>query len=71
MINFMQLTIEGFGCYAIPKTFHFKEKGLRIIRGINGSGKTTIPSALCWGLFGKPLKENSSNNLAFKAGPRV
>lgn len=60
MITFGSIDIEGFGSMAKPITFLLNQPGLNIIRGKVGSGKTTIPSALSWCLFGKTLKEKSS-----------
>lgn len=59
MIKFNKILIEGYGSIIKPTEFILNQKGLNIIRGIVGSGKTTIPSALCWCLFGKTLKYKS------------
>lgn len=59
MIIFKDLTMEGFGSI-IPEThFNLDRPGLNVIRGKVGSGKTTIPSALSWCLFGQTLKHKS------------
>lgn len=59
MIRFTEIEIEWFG--SIPKlTYQFHERGLTVIRGENGSGKTCIFSALTWALFGKPIKSGST-----------
>lgn len=60
MITFDIIKIQGFGSIVKPLRFMLNQKGLNIIRGRVGSGKTTIPSALCWGLFGKTLKNKST-----------
>jgi DNA repair exonuclease SbcCD ATPase subunit len=60
MILFNELVVEGFG--SIIKETHFKlnSKGLTVLRGKIGSGKTSIPSSLCWCLFGVSLKKGST-----------
>jgi DNA repair exonuclease SbcCD ATPase subunit len=56
MIEFKRLTIEGFGSFLKPFSYVLEGPGMHLIGGKNGSGKTTIFSALCWCLFDKPLK---------------
>lgn len=56
-IEFISLTLEGFGSYVKHKEFSLKANGVNIIKGHNGAGKTTLFSALTWCLFGKPLKK--------------
>jgi len=60
MIRFLELTIEGFGSIQTPITVKFNKKGLVIVRGKNGVGKTTIFSALGWVVYGTGLKKNAS-----------
>jgi len=60
MINFKQITIEGFGSIVHNTTFSLDREGLNIIRGKIGSGKTSVPSSLYWGIYGKSLKKGSS-----------
>lgn len=61
MINFIDVEIEGFGSIVKPTKFELDlGNTLSIIRGDVGSGKTSVPSALCWALFGKHLKEKAS-----------
>lgn len=61
MINFIDVEIEGFGSIVKPIKFQLDlGNTLSIIRGDVGSGKTSVPSALCWALFGKHLKEKAS-----------
>lgn len=60
MITFGDLYVEGFGSIVKPLVFKLDQRGLNVIRGRVGSGKTTIPSSLCWVLFGKTLKNKSS-----------
>lgn len=57
MINFKQITAEGFTSLVEPSTFELgRGESLNVIRGKVGSGKTTIPNALTWCLYGQTLK---------------
>lgn len=60
MIHFKELNTEGFGSLVKPTLFKLDQPGLNIIRGKVGAGKTSIPSALTWCLFGETLKNKSS-----------
>ena len=61
MINFKNINIEGFTSIVEPSTFELdRGDSLNIIRGKVGAGKTTIPNALTWALFGQTLKVKSS-----------
>ena len=61
MRHFKDIEIEGFGSILGPLRFELdRGNSLSIIRGEVGSGKTSLPSALCWGLFGKTLKDKST-----------
>lgn len=57
MINFGILKIEGFGSIE-NHSEDLSFKGVTILRGRNGVGKTTILSSLTWVLYGKTLKDN-------------
>lgn len=59
MVHFGKLNIEGFGSIYRPFSFDLDQPGLNVIRGKVGAGKTGIPSALTWCLFGTTLKEKS------------
>lgn len=60
MITFKELYIEGFASLVKPLTFNLDNPGLNIIQAPNGFGKTSIISALCWVVYGKPIKERAS-----------
>jgi len=60
MIKVKKVMVEGFGSFITPFSFIFKDKGLVIIKGENGVGKTTLINALCWAWFGETLKEKAS-----------
>ena len=60
MIKFKYIDIEGFGSIIAPLKFKLNRKGLNIIKGSNGIGKTTIFSALAWVIYGKTLKDKSN-----------
>lgn len=52
----IKLTISGFGPYADPQVLEFDklgEKGLYLITGDTGAGKTTIFDAITFALFGE------------------
>jgi DNA repair protein SbcC/Rad50 len=56
MIKFKSIEIEGFGSFIKPFVYYLDSPGINLITGKNGSGKTTIFSALVWGLYGQTLK---------------
>lgn len=58
MINFEHITIEGFGSIRDELMFQLNDRNINIVRGRNGSGKTTIFNALMWCLYGVNLKGN-------------
>lgn len=59
MIIFKKVEIEGFGSIVKPLVFTLDLEGLNVLRGRVGSGKTTVPSAMSWALYGQSLKEKS------------
>jgi DNA repair exonuclease SbcCD ATPase subunit len=60
MIKFKEIEVIGFGSIKGPFKYRLDKKGINIISGKNGSGKTTWLSAFSWCLFGKTLKGGSS-----------
>lgn len=61
MIYFESITVEGFGSFVEPETFDLSKNGLFLVKGQNGHGKTTLFSALLWGLYGITLKGSGAN----------
>lgn len=55
MLQFENLSIRGFGSIG-EFDINLNQKGITIIKGANGTGKTTWLSALVWCLYGKNLK---------------
>lgn len=61
MIKFLKLNIEGF-CSIPQFELELDSPGITVIRGFNGQGKSSLFSALVWGLYGKNLKGISDVN---------
>lgn len=59
MIVFKDILIQGFGSIVNPLEYQLDNPGINMIQGKNGSGKTTIFSALTWCLYGQTLKVKS------------
>lgn len=69
MIQFGNIIIEGF-CSIPYIELNLGSKGITVIRGATGEGKTTILSALVWGAYGKNLKGKSDVNTWEKYRPK-
>lgn len=69
MIQFGNIIIEGF-CSIPYLELNLGSKGITVIRGATGEGKTTILSALVWGAYGKNLKGKSYVNTWEKYRPK-
>lgn len=69
MIQFGNIIIEGF-CSIPYLELSLGSKGITVIRGATGEGKTTILSALVWGAYGKNLKGKSDVNTWEKYRPK-
>lgn len=61
MIQFGNIIIEGF-CSIPYLELNLGSRGITIIRGATGEGKTTILSALVWAVYGKNIKGKSDVN---------
>lgn len=61
MIEFTKLVVNGF-CSIDSLELPLNTKGITLIRAANGCGKTSVLSALVWGLYGKNLKGVSDVN---------
>lgn len=66
MLVFKEIEIEGFGSFVNRVKIELSGGGLNIIRGRVGSGKTTIPAALIWCLYGVHIKGNKTNILPWE-----
>lgn len=69
MIQFGNIIIEGF-CSIPYLELNLSSRGITVIRGATGEGKTTILSALVWGAYGKNLKGKSDVNTWDKYRPK-
>lgn len=69
MIQFGNIIIEGF-CSIPYIELNLGSKGITVIRGATGEGKTTLLSALVWGAYGKNLKGKSDVNTWEKYRPK-
>lgn len=66
-IKFKSISVEGFGSLVEPRTFLLdRGLGVNIVRGKNGSGKTSIFNALFWCLYGESLKEVNNSKIPTK-----
>lgn len=62
MITFIRLRINGFCSYEGDNTLDLNPGTSVVIRASNGAGKSSIFSALVWGLYGKSIKGTSDVN---------
>lgn len=62
MITFLKIRIIGFCSYVDETVIDLNPKQTILIKAPNGSGKSTIFSALTWALYGKSLKNKSEVN---------
>lgn len=62
MITFIRLRIKGFCSYEGDNTLDLNQGVPIVIRASNGAGKSSIFSALVWGLYGKSIKGTSDVN---------
>ena len=56
MLTFLSINIEGFRSIAEQTHLQLNTPGITWINSPTGSGKSTIFSAITWGLYGKDLK---------------
>ena len=62
----LHLTVSGFGPYADKTEIDFDrlgDRGLYLITGDTGAGKTTLFDAICYALYGKASGENRESSM--------
>ena len=62
MLKFIKIVIEGFASYEGYNELDLCPNSAVVIKAPNGSGKSTIFSALVWCLYGKTIKGVSDVN---------
>lgn len=70
-IVFESITLEGFGSFHNETTFTLDRKGITLIVGENGEGKTTLFSALAWALYKINLKGTVNDKVVTWADVRT
>lgn len=66
-LNIQRITVEGFGSISAKMDFDLHRPGINIIKGPNGSGKTTMFNAIYWALYGKTSKNVSVSDIPTKS----
>lgn len=66
MLKFLKLHIQGFASYEGDNVLDLNPSAAVVIKAPNGSGKSTIFSALVWALYGKNLKGVSEVNTKYR-----
>lgn len=69
-MKFTKLEIEGFGSIGNRVDFRLDKEGINLIKGTNGSGKTTIFNAFAWCLYGANLKGVTNGLITTKKSRR-
>ena len=70
MIEFTRILVEGFCSIGNTLDLQLNTKGITVIRGVNGNGKSTIFSAIVWVLYGKNIKGKPEVNTWKKFQPK-
>lgn len=63
MIQFKNITLEGFRSFSKPTTFSFDMNGMVHVAGVNGAGKTSLFEGLFWCLYGKAFRPGDVTTL--------
>ena len=65
-IKFITIQLEGFSSFIKSTKFNLDRKGINLVKGNNGVGKTTLFNALYWCLYGENLKGLTNSKIATK-----
>lgn len=63
MIQFKNITLEGFRSFSKSTTFSFDMNGMVHVAGVNGAGKTSLFEGLFWCLYGKAFRPGDVTTL--------
>lgn len=63
MKKLLDIEIEGFRSIVKPTKFNLNRVGLNLLRGVNGSGKTSFIEAIAWAIYGINLKGTKSDKV--------
>jgi len=63
-IHFTSVEGEGFRTLIKPFRFNLDRPGLNLMKGVNGSGKTSLFETIVWTLYGITLKDTNIGSVA-------
>ncbi len=58
LVVYTKIIIEGFQSFGNPVSFNLDRVGINLIKGLNGSGKSTIFNAILWAEFAGNMKKS-------------
>lgn len=63
-LHFISVEGEGFRTLIKPHRFNLDRPGLNLLKGVNGTGKTTTLEEVVWTLYGITLKDTNIGSVA-------